>query len=140
MEATQSLFYDYRRIARYGAKPLGCNKLRATAMEAPASLDADAARDEKVKVIKSLKPLTIESVNENVYSAHYVAANGGMNGYLEVDVPKDSFTETYVAIKAEIETSVGKAYLSAYWQRAGKWRNRVELPSAANHILTANLR
>ena len=41
-----------------------------TAMEAPASLDADAVRDEKVKVIKSLKPLTIESVNEMLFAAN----------------------------------------------------------------------
>ena len=95
-----------------------------TAMEAPASLDADAVRDEKVKVIKSLKPLTIESVNENVIRGQYVAANG-MNGYLEeVNVPQDSFTETYVAIKAEIEMSVERRtfYLRTGKRMAGKWR------------------
>ena len=96
-------FYDITGALRDMVQNHLMQMLCMTAMEAPASLDADAVRDEKVKVIKSLKPLTIESVNENVIRGQYVAASG-MNGYLEeVDVPKDSFTETYVAIKAEIE-------------------------------------
>ena len=96
-------FYDITGALRDMVQNHLMQMLCMTAMEAPASLDADAVRDEKVKVIKSLKPLTIESVNENVIRGQYVAANG-MNGYLEeVDVPKDSFTETYVAIKAEID-------------------------------------
>ncbi|PKU15355.1 glucose-6-phosphate dehydrogenase, partial [Neisseria meningitidis] len=68
--------------------------LGMTAMEAPASLDADAVRDENVQVIKSLKPLTVESVNENVVRGQYTAATG-MNGSLEeINVAQDSFTET----------------------------------------------
>ena len=86
-----------------------------------------------MKVIKALKPLTIESVNENVIRGQYVASNG-MNGYLEeVDVPKDSFTETYVAIKAEIENERWKGV--PFYLRTGDGGqssgNRVELPSAA---------
>ena len=96
-------FYDITGALRDMVQNHLMQMLCMTAMEAPASLDADAVRDEKVKVIKSLKPLTIESVNENVIRGQYVAANG-MNGYLEeVNVPQDSFTETYVAIKAEID-------------------------------------
>ncbi|HGS8371494.1 TPA: glucose-6-phosphate dehydrogenase, partial [Neisseria gonorrhoeae] len=79
--------------------------------------------DEKVKVIKSLKPLTIESVNENVVRGQYTAAKG-MNGYLEeINVPQDSFTETYVAIKAEIENERWKGvpfYLRTGKRMAGK--------------------
>lgn len=116
-------FYDITGALRDMVQNHLMQMLCMTAMEAPASLDADAVRDEKVKVIKSLKPLTIESVNENVIRGQYVAANG-MNGYLEeVDVPKDSFTETYVAIKAEIENERWKGvpfYLRTGKRMAGK--------------------
>ena len=75
-----------------------------TAMEPPASLDADAVRNEKVKVLKALKPMTSADVDKNVVRGQYIAA-GGMNGYLqEVNVPSGSTTETYVAIRAEIDT------------------------------------
>ena len=96
-------FYDITGALRDMVQNHLMQMLCMTAMEAPASLDADAVRDEKVKVIKSLKPLTIESVNENVVRGQYTAAKG-MNGYLqEINVPQNSFTETYVAIKAEID-------------------------------------
>ncbi|QEY24317.1 glucose-6-phosphate dehydrogenase [Neisseria animalis] len=96
-------FYDITGALRDMVQNHLMQMLCMTAMERPASLDADAVRDEKVKVIKSLKPLTVESVNENVIRGQYTAAEG-MNGYLqETDVPAGSFTETYVAIKAEIE-------------------------------------
>ena len=96
-------FYDITGALRDMVQNHLMQMLCMTAMEAPASLDADAVRDEKVKVIKSLKPLTLESVNENVIRGQYTAA-ADMNGYLqELNVPADSVTETYVAIKAEIE-------------------------------------
>ncbi|SUA21842.1 glucose-6-phosphate dehydrogenase [Neisseria gonorrhoeae] len=70
-----------------------------------------------------MKPLTIESVNENVVRGQYTAAKG-MNGYLEeINVPQDSFTETYVAIKAEIENERWKGvpfYLRTGKRMAGK--------------------
>ncbi len=96
-------FYDITGALRDMVQNHLMQMLCMTAMEPPKSLDADDVRDEKVKVIKSLKPLTIESVNENVVRGQYTEA-GDMKGYLqELDVPAESFTETYVAIKAEIE-------------------------------------
>ncbi|PJO78888.1 glucose-6-phosphate dehydrogenase [Neisseria brasiliensis] len=96
-------FYDITGALRDMVQNHLMQMLCMTAMEPPKSLDADDVRDEKVKVIKSLKPLTIESVNENVVRGQYTEA-GDMKGYLqEVDVPAESFTETYVAIKAEID-------------------------------------
>ena len=96
-------FYDITGALRDMVQNHLMQMLCMTAMEPPKSLDADDVRDEKVKVIKSLKSLTIESVNENVVRGQYTEA-GDMKGYLqELDVPAESFTETYVAIKAEIE-------------------------------------
>ncbi|STZ75814.1 glucose-6-phosphate dehydrogenase [Bergeriella denitrificans] len=98
-------FYDITGALRDMVQNHLMQMLCMTAMEKPASLDADDVRDEKVKVIKALKPLTAESVNELVVRGQYTA-DKGMNGYLqEKDVPAGSFTETYVAIKAEIDNA-----------------------------------
>ncbi len=77
------------------------------AMEPPARLDADSIRDEKLKVLKSLRPLKGAAIDRNVVRAQYGA--GAMKGQavagyaedLELDNPSD--TETFVAIKANIE-------------------------------------
>jgi glucose-6-phosphate 1-dehydrogenase len=77
------------------------------AMEPPFSLDSDTVRNEKLKVLQSLKPLTEETVVNNVIRGQYKA--GSIDGeevkaYTEEDnIPTNSRTETYVALKAEIQ-------------------------------------
>jgi glucose-6-phosphate 1-dehydrogenase len=74
------------------------------AMEAPSSLDAEAVRDEKLKVLRSLKPITPANVEKNTVRGQYRAgasAGGAVNGYQE-ELGATSDTETFVAIKAEI--------------------------------------
>ncbi|HEY7978596.1 MAG TPA: glucose-6-phosphate dehydrogenase [Rhizomicrobium sp.] len=76
------------------------------ALEAPAKLDADAVRDEKVKVLRSLKPITGHDVLTQTVRGQY--ADGAIEGH---DVPgyareaggKPSDTESFVALRAEIE-------------------------------------
>jgi glucose-6-phosphate 1-dehydrogenase len=78
------------------------------AMEPPASSDPDAVRDEKLKVLRALRPILDRDVQTKTVRAHYKA--GAVNGqpvpgYLdEGGVPADSTTETFVALKAEIDT------------------------------------
>ena len=78
------------------------------AMEPPASSDPDAVRDEKLKVLRALRPITERDVQTKTVRAHYKA--GAVNGqpvpgYLdEAGVPPDSATETFVALKVEIDT------------------------------------
>ena len=77
------------------------------AMEAPASLDAESIRDEKVKVLRSIPTPSIEFLQKNVVRAQY----GG--GYIndkaipsyrqEEKVAHDSLTETFVAARFEID-------------------------------------
>jgi glucose-6-phosphate 1-dehydrogenase len=74
------------------------------AMEAPSSLDAEAVRDEKLKVLRSLKPITPANVEKQTVRGQYRAgasAGGAVNGYQE-ELGATSDTETFVAIKAEI--------------------------------------
>ena len=81
--------------------------LTLVAMEPPASLDAESLRDEKVKVLRSIRPIPSSAVNAHAFRAQYAAGeiNGEkVPGYLsEPDVPKDSVTETYVALKLLID-------------------------------------
>jgi glucose-6-phosphate 1-dehydrogenase len=81
--------------------------LSLVAMEPPAELSADCVRDEKLKVIKALKPITRQNVKDKTVRGQY--ADGYLNGvavpgYLNEEGAKaNSKTETFVAIKAEID-------------------------------------
>jgi len=78
------------------------------AMEPPVSLSPDAVRDEKLKIIKALKPFGPGEIANNVVRGAYRA--GMVNGVIaagyadENGVPEGSTTETYVALKAEINS------------------------------------
>ncbi len=78
-----------------------------TAMEPPARLNSDAIRNETVKVLQSLRPLTQEDLHENVIRGQYTGSmiDGQMvNGYQdEKGVAKGSRTPTYVAMKFYID-------------------------------------
>ncbi|MDP2697396.1 glucose-6-phosphate dehydrogenase [Thalassospira sp.] len=77
------------------------------AMEPPYILDQDAVRDEKVKVLKALKSINDSNIDQNTVRGQYRAgAVGGKEvpGYLEEDgANTDSDTETFVAIRAELD-------------------------------------
>ena len=75
------------------------------AMETPRSLAADAVRDEKLKVLQSLVPVTPATLTERTVRGQYRAgasAGGAVKGYLDELGRPDSHTETFVALKAEI--------------------------------------
>jgi len=75
------------------------------AMEPPAQLDADAVRDEKLKVLRALKPVGDAFSTHNIVRGQYRAgasAGGAVPGYLEELGRPASTTETFVALKAEI--------------------------------------
>ncbi|RFB98216.1 glucose-6-phosphate dehydrogenase [Rhizobium leguminosarum bv. trifolii] len=76
-----------------------------TAMEVPSSMDSEAVRDEKLKVLRALKPLNASNVEQATVRGQYRAGasgSGPVKGYLEELEGGVSNTETFVAIKAEI--------------------------------------
>lgn len=79
--------------------------LALTAMEPPVRLDTESIRDEKVKVFKGLKVYTPEEVEENVIRGQYgPSQDGEIPGYRQEGRTSDeSDTETFIALKAEIE-------------------------------------
>ncbi|WP_203140728.1 glucose-6-phosphate dehydrogenase [Marinobacter mangrovi] len=76
------------------------------AMDPPSDLSADSIRDEKVKVLKALRPITPDLVETHLVRGQYTAGTAAgkpVPGYLEEeDAVRGSTTETFVALKAEI--------------------------------------
>lgn len=75
------------------------------AMEVPSSMDSEAVRDEKLKVLRALKPINGRNVEQMTVRGQYRAgasAGGAVKGYLDELEGGASNTETFVAIKAEI--------------------------------------
>ena len=81
--------------------------LSLAAMEPPVSLEQEAIRDEKVKLLKSIRPLAPEDVARQVVRGQYFAGqinNQFVSGYRqEQKVKPDSNVETYVAMKFFID-------------------------------------
>lgn len=81
--------------------------LTLTAMEAPVAFNADAVRDEKVKVLRALRPLRGREAILNTYRAQYTSGseNGRrVPGYKdEKGVSPDSLTETYLAVRLFVD-------------------------------------
>jgi glucose-6-phosphate 1-dehydrogenase len=77
--------------------------LSFVAMEPPVSFEADAVRGEKVKVWKAIKPIPIEDTVRGQYGPGKVGGED-VKGYREEDrVDPNSVTETFAAIRLEIE-------------------------------------
>jgi glucose-6-phosphate 1-dehydrogenase len=76
------------------------------AMEPPSSLHHDAVRDEKIKVLRSLKPISADDVRARTVRGQYSAGAISSNtvpGYIDERDGEESATETFVALKLEIE-------------------------------------
>lgn len=73
------------------------------AMEPPYKFDADAVRDEKLKVLRSLRPLTGRNVLSSTVRGQYIGHGSDAESYLKDVGNPDSRTESYIAIKAEID-------------------------------------
>ena len=104
---TRGDFYDRTGALRDMIQNHALQLLTMIAMEPPSTNDADAIRDEKLKVLKSLKPFTAESVTRDVVRGQYRAGSAegkAANGYLdEVKVPAGSHCETFVALRTEVQ-------------------------------------
>jgi glucose-6-phosphate 1-dehydrogenase len=76
------------------------------AMEPPASLHHDAVRDEKIKVLRALRPMGAAAVGSNTVRGQYTSGAIGdstVHGYDEELGGAESSTETFVALKVEID-------------------------------------
>ena len=101
------------------------------AMEAPTDLSADSIRDEKVKVVRSLRHFKPDEVAANVVRAQY--AEGAINGQpvpayrKEEKVDPKSMTDTFVALRLHIDN--WRFWSVPVYMRVGK-----RLPKSATEI------
>ncbi|UDQ97451.1 glucose-6-phosphate dehydrogenase [Lentisphaerota bacterium WC36G] len=96
--------------------------LALIAMESPYELSADATRDEMLKLIKSIRYFTPETLKSDIIRAQYTANNAvtpHINGYLnEHNISENSTTETFVAMKLAIDNS--RWFGVPFYLRSGK--------------------
>ena len=109
MEGGRGGYYDTAGALRDMVQNHLLQLLSLVAMEPPTDLTADGVRDEKVKVIRSLRQWdTPEKVAANVVRAQYISGHVDGNpvpGYREEDrVDPESMTEAYVAVRLLIDT------------------------------------
>jgi glucose-6-phosphate 1-dehydrogenase len=100
-------YYDHAGAARDMMQNHMFQLFTLTAMEAPASLDAESIRDEKVKVLRSIPTPSLEFLQRNTVRAQY--GGGFINGKAvpayrqEEKVAQNSMTETFAAARFEID-------------------------------------
>jgi glucose-6-phosphate 1-dehydrogenase len=104
---TRAGYFDKAGELRDMVQSHAMQLLTLVAMEPPVSMEANAIRDEKVKVLKSLKRITHDEVDDYSVRAQYTAgyADGiPVQGYTqEPGVPPTSLTETFVALRIGCE-------------------------------------
>ena len=109
-------FYDGAGALRDMVQNHMLQLLALVAMEPPANYDATAIRDEKVKVLRALRPVGPDETVTGQYRAGAIAGQP-VPGYDE-ELGKDSETETFVAIKAHLDNWRWKGV--PFYLRTGK--------------------
>ena len=102
-------FYDQTGAMRDMVQNHLLQLLCIVAMEPPISLDPDDVRDEKLKVLRSLQRMTLADIRQNTVRGQYIAGavqGESARGYLAEDnVPANSNTETFVALRTQINNA-----------------------------------
>ncbi len=100
-------FYDGTGAVRDMIQSHLLQLLTFVAMEAPISMAAEALHDEKLKVLRSIRPLAMDELSRCAVRGRYASGTvegRPAKGYLEEPgVPTDSRTETYAALKLFID-------------------------------------
>ena len=127
----RSEYYDQTGAMRDIVQNHLLQLLALVAMEPPVAFDAGSVRDEKVKVLRAIRPIRPEEVSDTVVRGQY--SGGFIEGtkvpaYREEDkVPTDSATETFVALKCYVDNWRWEG--TPFYLRTGK-----RLPKRATEI------
>lgn len=128
---TRAGYYDKAGALRDMVQNHLLQLLALVALEPPSTFKADAIRDEKLKVLRALKPITATNVRQLTVRGQYRAGagdGGAVPAYLDDLGAPTSDTETFVALKAEINN----------WRWAGVpfyLRTGKRLPTRASEIV-----
>ncbi|WEJ72191.1 glucose-6-phosphate dehydrogenase [Pseudomonas sp. PSE14] len=100
-------YYDHAGAMRDMVQNHLLQLLCLVTMEAPVRFDAEAVRNEKVKILQALKPISGQDVQDKTVRGQYTTGHiGGQEVpayWFEKNVDNDSDTETFVAVQAEID-------------------------------------
>jgi glucose-6-phosphate 1-dehydrogenase len=108
VEAGRAGYYDTTGAVRDMLQNHMMQVLALVAMEPPTSLAPEAIRNQKVELLRAITEPDDEDVRRHSVRARYTAGQGAegepLIGYLDEEgVPEGSDTETYVAMRAEID-------------------------------------
>lgn len=124
-------YYDQAGVVRDIFQNHILQILTLVAMEAPIAFEADAIRDEKVKVLRALRPVGEHEITTHTVRARYgpgVIDGERVPGYLEEPgVPADSQTATYAAMKWYVDNWRWQGV--PFYMRSGK-----RMPTRATEI------
>jgi glucose-6-phosphate 1-dehydrogenase len=102
---TRAEYYDHAGALRDMVQNHMLQLLCLLAMEPPISLEADAVRDEKLKILRALRPIRAHEIAYHTVRGQYAAGvigGTGVPSYIQDLGGRPSNTETFVALKAEI--------------------------------------
>jgi len=115
-------YYEQTGVVRDMFQNHMLQMLSLVAMEPPASFDADAVRDEKVKLLKSIRPFERNDLSSYVARGQYLVGEVGDEGVVgyheEEGVASDSSVDTYAAMKLMIDNKRWKGV--PFYLRSGK--------------------
>ena len=100
---TRAKFYEEAGAIRDIVQNHMMQLLATLMMEPPAKFDAESIRDEKVKLLRSVPPIAPSDVARGQYVTGSVSSQTVAGYRQETGVPADSITETFAAIKVNIE-------------------------------------
>ncbi len=101
----RAAYYDKAGAVRDMVQNHLMQLLCLVAMEPPATGEANAIRDEKLKVLRSLAPLDGKTAAQHTVRAQYIAGagpDGKVDGYLDELDDRSSKTSTFVALRADV--------------------------------------
>jgi glucose-6-phosphate 1-dehydrogenase len=113
-------YYDQSGAIRDMVQNHMLQLLALVAMEPPSDFDAAAVRDEKVKVLRALRPISSDDVEAVTVTGQYTrgAIEGETVPGYDEEIGRDSQTETFVALKAHIDNWRWKGV--PFYLRTGK--------------------
>ncbi len=117
---TRASYYDSAGALRDMVQNHLLQLLCLVAMEPPLDLDADTVRDEKIKVLRALRPVSRETIRQTSVRGQY--GKGAFNDAVATsyadELGRSSDTETFVALKAHIDNWRWKG--APFYLRTGK--------------------
>ncbi|MGI6333335.1 MAG: glucose-6-phosphate dehydrogenase [Saccharofermentanales bacterium] len=119
-------YYEKAGICRDMLQNHLLQMLALVAMEPPVNLEPESIRDEKVKVLRALRPFNVDSAKQDIIRGQYgpgLRAGQPVPGYRDEErVDQNSMTDTFIALKAHVDNFRWAGV--PFYIRAGKRMNR----------------